>query len=368
MNKVKNGILTFHKALNFGAVLQALALCRAIKQLGADAEIINYVNPKMLKEERLMYYPADHSVMERLLYTYRLPARARSIKKFENFNKKHLDLSDALISDGEQLRELRSRYCKIITGSDQVLNYVGTDNDFNFYLEFLDEKRKKVAYAPSFGVQSVDSEHRERVSACLNDFFALSGREIPGIQIMKDLTGREAPLVCDPTFLLSGDDWRKIAVAPKLRKPYVLVYAFGSRHLDTIAKKIADKVGGTVVNINRILPYVLKAGMRNVQSPDPAEFLGLIDNASCVVTNSYHGMALSINLRKDFYVIQNSYTNSEGTNERFKTLAKILSLESRILSTTDPFEVSGIRYEDVYPALDEWRSSSLTYLKQALEL
>ena len=130
------GILTFHKAINYGAVLQGYALQKAVSSLGEQCTVIDYVGKKMSREAKVFCFPQHQSVIDKIIYTYRLPMRARTIKKFRQFLKQYLNLSDKSIHTTEELKELSSQYKYFITGSDQVFNYNGTGDDFNYYLEF----------------------------------------------------------------------------------------------------------------------------------------------------------------------------------------------------------------------------------------
>lgn len=361
------GILTFHKAINYGAVLQAYALRTAIEQMGEPCSVINYAGEKMLRESKTFYFPRNASVVSRAIALYRLPMRARTVRKFNSFLSHHLNLSGPILSDAAGLEALSSQYDHFITGSDQVFNYKGTGEDFNFYLEFEKSKEKKIAYAPSFGLSEIDEGHRERVANALNDFFALSVREQVGEKIVEDLIGVRPLRVCDPTFLLKKEQWEQLCKAPKYKKPYVLVYSFGSCHLEDTARRIAEEIGGTVVNINRGFPTVIKGrNVKNAYAPGPREFLGLIRNASAVVTNSFHGMALSVLLEKEFYAFTNNYANSSATNPRFQTLSESLGLSDRVYSIGTQIERSKIDYAAVKERIEKLRGEGLAFLSRAL--
>ncbi len=361
------GILTFHKAINYGAVLQAYALQSAVRRLGEQCTVINYVGKKMNHESKRFYFPHHESLVDNMIYLYRLPMRARTIKKFRQFSKEYLNLSGKSIHKTEELQALSSQYKHFITGSDQVFNYNGTGDDFNYYLEFEKNNKKKIGYAPSFGVKEIDASHLKRVKNNLCAFSSLSVRESIGADIVERLTGNRPQEVCDPTFLLKKEQWEELCAPSQYKKPYVLVYSFGSCHLETYAQKLADEMDGIVVNINRSLPLAFSGrNVRNAYAPSPREFLSLIKNAEAVVTNSFHGMALSIILQKEFYCFTNNYANSEGTNYRFQTLSEKLGLSHRIYSLGDDIERSPIDYVEVVKKMNFWREESLEFLKNAI--
>ena len=130
---------------------------------------------------------------------------------------------------------------------------------------------------------------------------------------------------------------------------------------------LADEMGGIVVNINRSLPLFFGGRkVRNAYAPSPCDFLSLIKNSEAVITNSFHGMALSIILQKEFYGFTNNYANSEGTNCRFQTLGERLGLSHRIYNLGDNIERSPIDYAEVDKKINSWREESLDYLKNAI--
>ena len=362
------GILTFHKAINYGAVLQAYALRTAVEAMGKPCAVVNYVGEKMHAESRPMYIARCGSVVDQLLYYYRLPMRAATVKKFEQFCRTSLNLSHEEVIGEDALRALPETWDAFITGSDQVFNYDGTGEDFNYYLEFAKGQAKKIAYAPSFGLSTVDQVHAPRVTDALQSFDALSVREELGAQIVEDLIGKRPVQVCDPTFLISKQQWEQLCIPPKHKKPYVLTYTFGSRHLEAVAKELAEQIGGIVVNINRSLPGIVGGkNVKNAYAPGPQEFLGLIKNAEIVLTNSFHGTALSVLLEKEFYVFTNHYSNSGATNNRFETLAKKLGVTDRVYHSIGSVQRSAVDYSAVRKKISSWREESLSFLSNALQ-
>ena len=360
------GILTFHKAINYGAVLQAYALRSAVESFGYDCSVINYAGRKMLAESKAFYIPKNSAPKDKLVSIFRLPMRAKTVRKFNAFQSNYLNLSVGILTSVEQLQVLSKGFDKIITGSDQVFNYNGTGEDFNFYLEFEKDCNKKIAYAPSFGMVDIDENHRERVTACLKGINNLSVRESVGGDIVETLLGTRPKKVCDPTFLIKREQWISMCRPVKINKPYVLVYSFGSRHLECVAEKIADDIGGIVVNINRAIPS-FNSKIKNAYAPSPNEFLWLIKNASVVVTNSFHGMALSVLLGKEFYGFKNSYANSKATNSRFEFFINELGLKDRIFNNIVEFERKSIDYTIIDKKIEALRQQGLEFLNNALK-
>lgn len=362
----KIGIITFHDVLNYGATLQAYALCTALRNWGYEADVINYLNPKM-GNERSIWYQVKHidNPVDKVLSVLRVPQRRKMQKVFDAFIAEKMYISGPRILNPLQLRELSSRYDAIISGSDQVFNYIGTGEDFGFYLEDIFPSVKRIAYAPSFGLTNIDQAHTQRVGQCLRRFNALSAREVTGKELINAMIGLEVPVVVDPTFLLNNRQWKEMSITSKVSSPYVLLYSFGSTELEGVALQKAKSIGGKVINVNRPLPS-LSGDIVNVVAPSPSEFIGLIDAAYYVVTNSFHGMALSINMHKQFTVFVNNYSNSANTNPRFHSLAEKLNLQKQIRVKGESLSDNIIDYDKVQSKLDEWILASKLYLENAI--
>ena len=357
------GILTFHNALNFGATLQAYALLTFLKNRGYECEVINYINPKMMDEISLLHCYKHSSGLSKAIHLLNLHSRKCSYKHYSEFFKKNMAFSGEIISTIEELKRVNDKYDAIVVGSDQVFNIQGTGEDFNFYLEFTN--KRKIAYAPSFGMVKVDKKYQDRIRNDLLDFNFLSARESEGRNIIKVLTDRDVPIVCDPTFLLEKKAWEKFDYKKTIKKPYVLVYSFGSRHLDKKALQIAKRINGIVINVNRALPSLK---IKSIKGIGPDAFIGLLKNADYVLTNSFHGMALSVILNKNFTVYLNNYENAKNSNPRFVTLAQKLGLENRIKSINDNPNMDSIDYNTINKKIYEWRTQSSDYLTRALKI
>lgn len=351
---MKVGTLTYPGSPSHGASLQMYALYTVLMNMGVDVEVINYVpdtvihnrNPqKGLKDAIASLFLKDSKV---------------SFKRFED---KIRICPNNAIKSTEDLKIYTREHDRIIVGSDQVWNPVVTGNDMNFYLEFCEDNSKKASYAPSFGVDHVSEEDRERIAHLLSEIEYISAREERGKEIIHELTGREAPVVLDPTFLVKREEWKKIKEPSGAKGEYVFVYTIKpSSKLRNTAQKFADTYGYNLVYISGGLHGVIDKINPNkhpVFGVGPAEFLDLIDNAKCIFTNSFHGAALSIILNKNFYV-----EFSSDTNSRLVTLVRKFELEDRIIDC-DRFNNSllDINYDKVNSILDEQREESLSYLK-----
>lgn len=355
---MKIGILTFPGSPSHGASLQMYALYNVLKNMEIDIEVINYIPESVNHKNR-----PPKKIKDKIASVF----LENSEKAFENFENKIDVYPSKPLTSTKELKKYTQKYDKIIVGSDQVWNPAVTGNDMNFYLEFCDECWKKAAYAPSFGVDEIEENDKAKVAKLLSDIVYLSVREKRGKEIIKELTGREVPVVLDPTFLINKEEWRKVKKTVGVKGKYVFLYTIkASSGLFRVAKEFSERHGYKFVYISGGLRGVVdKLNPKNysVFGIGPSELLDLIDGSECVFTNSFHGLALSINLNKNFFV-----ELSTDTNSRLVTLVEKLNLKDQIINPEKfEYEFSGIDYQNVNKILDANRRESLIYLKGIIE-
>ena len=346
--KKKIGILTFNRAMNYGAVLQALALKEKLSQYD-DTEIINYRCE--LVEEKCKLRQGD------LVWdTLRILLWGNRNRKFRKFIK---EISSERVYGPQDVKEFP--YEKIVVGSDQVWNYNRTGEDDAFVLAGSDVK--KYAYAASFGEGEIKEKQREVYKRELPNFRYIYVREQSGETICKEEFGVEAMTVLDPTLLLGKEDWKKYCAKPPKRKGYVLMYTlWNSEEMKGIAKKVSKQLGLPIYNITTLARDFF--GDKVIRDADPKEWLSLFYNASFVITNSFHGTAFSINFNKPFYTFVD-----EELSVRFKHLSKLFHLESRFKYKGD-VEVDAfdsIDYGSVNALLEEEKNRSVALLEKIVK-
>ena len=219
-------IITFHRAYNYGAVLQCYALYRTLKKLGHECYVLDYW-PKYFYNE--YYVHRDFLLTHPPVKTFLNHFRARNIIKdrnqgFENFLKDYLELMPISIV-GECVNVDGVQFDLYITGSDQVWNDRCARFDRNFFLDFPCARlKKRASYAASFGMKQIPAEKRNEYKRRLSDFAAYSVRENEGKEILSDLLGVNASVNCDPTLLLDYSEWNDITTDTVAdSEPYILV-------------------------------------------------------------------------------------------------------------------------------------------------
>lgn len=361
---MKIGILSFPNVVSHGASLQMFALYNKLSELGCEVEIINFCSKDGIKYQNTRNTTLSEVVISRFKKAVNNVFLENQWKVFRKFENQMTLYPSQTITTDEELRTLSDRYDRIIVGSDQVWNPSITGSTLGFYLDFVPDKRRKASYAPSFGVEQIDDDKKEQISALLKDFSFLSVREKKGAKIIKELTGLEVPVVLDPTFLLNREQWLNIAKPPKKSYgDYVLYYTVKpSPTLLEKSMQFAKETGRKFVQIGGGVRDILNREKIVADGVGPAEFLGLISNASYVITNSFHGVALSINLHKNFYVEYSSKTNSRLTNI-IKTFDLQHCVVDGIISSQNPINID---YSEVNLTLSKLKEESLSYLESVV--
>lgn len=321
------GIYTIHACNNFGAVLQAYATVTYIKRLGYKAEIVDITTQEAEKGFR---YLGKWNTIKGFLSNIFSCLNPRIKKKTANFSRfrKKLTLSRRFYNYSEYASNPIS-YDVHLVGSDQVWNVENGLGDKFYFLPFLSSKECKVSFASSFGNIEAAKSYKEEITNLLSSFTCISVREEDACKFLTDECHIGASNVLDPTFLLSDKDWDNVADQKRLiNKPYILYYGFDrGANVGEILKSVKQQTSFLLVGISVTTHSPYKFDLF-YQEAGPAEFLSLIKNAHLVITSSFHGMALSLNYRKDFIVIKNGTRMS-----RMESVLTQFGLTERIVSS-----------------------------------
>lgn len=339
-------ILTFNRAINYGAVLQAYALKETICKYEA-CEIINY---KCIPIENA-YKPFKRGLVKGMIYWLEY------YKKYKKFHTFIASISTNEIVDKNDFNNID--YEKIIVGSDQVWNYGCSGNDETFLLPNIETK--KYSYAASFGVAELPEKQVPFFKEQLSKFRYISVREKTGQDICKNQLGLSAEVVLDPTLLLTKEEWADSLRIKYNRKAYILVYTLGlNRKVKETAQKIARQLGIPVYNISTSAKDFF--GNKVIKSAGPKEWVKLFYNAAFVVTDSFHGTAFSVNFNKPFY----SFADNERAS-RIVDLLDTLGLQNRLNPTLE--EVNSeteIGYVSVNKKLEIERKKSIAFIEKII--
>lgn len=369
---MKIALLSFHNAANYGAALQAYALQRALLDMGYENEYINYQN-----QHRKNSYSMSHHIIDSLkkndfigAIKYILGAPFMNLRKirFNKFYKNNLKCTSKIYSTSNDAKSLNNDYFKFIVGSDQVWNYKNNGNDDAYLLSFVDDDSKKVSYSSSFGISEIPIEQKNIYSTYLSRIAYLSVREQYGVELVKELTNREAKLVLDPVFLLSKTRWEQMSNKKIDNRSYVFSYTNKPNQLESFLYSTKYDLKGKHVyklSSNLTINDFIDSKIHVKYTMSPTDFISVIRDSELIVSASFHCIAISIILNKPFVAI---LTGDKGKDERILNILKILGLENRIYSEKMTLKQVNetIDYDLVNEKMESMKSISIQFLKNAI--
>ena len=369
---MKIGIITYHRAINYGAVLQAYSLKTYLGDLGNMVEIINYYNVD--KKSKI------HSKKEKLISTIWSPfckilGKAKKEKKFIHFQNDYLNRNNILIKNDIELCKYvdENKIDCLVSGSDQVWNPNINGRDPSFYFGF-DTKAKKMSYAASFGASSLKENDSLEIAGYLKDFSFISVREKTGQTIIDNMNSNiKTYVVVDPVFLHNFDFWSNFAGQRLFKKKYVFCYVMPGdkeveKKIEKLAKQYKKGTSAKIIFVGRKEYKRLKPDGKDFISASPREFVNLICYADFVITNSFHGTAFSTLLNKNFYSINSGNKNSSKRyGSRINDFLESIGLNERILEKDSNPDFSKINYELVNKKLHSWIQESKDLLEESIK-
>lgn len=239
---------------------------------------------------------------------------------------------------------------------------------------FLSATDKRIAYAPSFGVESVETRKVSRISQLLNRFSHISVREKQGLSVLQQLgiSTDRIPVVLDPTLLLSPDKWQQMLRTVTDQEPYILCYFLASNNLYwEAAKKLADKLKMKVVVIPE-MEDSLKQPFEIRLDIGPKEWVGLVNSAGYVLTDSFHCVLFSLVFHKQFCAWKRYDDNDSGSqNSRLQNILENVGLADRLLSRNTPMctktmtDICTFAHIDAY--MEREKRNSINWLVEAID-
>lgn len=376
----KIGIMTLYKNnINYGGMLQSYALQRAVQKLvgesGECVQISYTISPTPIKEK------LKHSLQYRS-FAENAKMVCNRLKACFNKRKKTWDSTarinafrqfEAIIPHTEKIytyntvEDCAEMFTHLITGSDQVWNG-GIDLDA-FCLGFAKRDTKRISYAASSASTKFGKWQDEIFKKNLPEFTAISVREKSVIPYFEQMSGKRVSVVLDPVFLLSAADWHEIVQEPHIKTPYIFCYLLGSnKEQHERAIKIAKENSCKLVTIPYLNGYNQlddNFGDIQISAASPQEFLGLIENAAGVVTDSFHATAFSVIFNRPFWALSR-FKNQGKTNNNHRVtdileqsgLLNYYENSSNKLSTPD--------YSNANKILKVQADKSYEFLKAAL--
>jgi len=369
---MKIEIITRHSVPNYGSILQAYAMQKAIEKLGHDAEIIDYT-----RYEERNYHLANtlikgkkwekNGITRSIYKLVQTPNYANMYKRFAKYRKELLKETKQEYGEIEELRNNLPKADIYCSGSDQIWGPIGTVNyDAVYFLEFVKNK-KCIAYASSFGRKELNEDLQKNLNAFLAKYSKILVRENSAKEILLKRNIKNVEKVLDPTFLLTKEEWSAIAnqTTNKPKKKYILIYQLhANNQLVQYAKQLAKRKNMKLVRISPSFYHVIRSG-KFIYLPTPYAFLSYFQHASYILTDSFHATAFSVIFHKKFIDI----LPRNQTETRIKEILRVCNLENRVLKNYENFNIieESIDYKKVDDVLQRKREESFNLLKQAIE-
>ena len=371
MDKKKVEVITLHRIVNYGSVLQAYATQYIMEKLGYEVEFVDYYPERMHmlgmlkriknKSERLK----KNLLFRTLARIVMFPSYIKRFHVFKKFIKKNLNLSPKVYYTYEELKENPPKADYYCTGSDQVWNSGWNEKiDKAFFFDFVPEDKICFSYAASFGKSKLEEWEKDETKQLLLKYKYLSMREKSGVDILKDLGIENGINVLDPTLLLNKEEWSKLTSDKYKNEKYIFVYNLNrNKKIDKYVEKLANEKNLKIFYVSYSLHEFYKKGNMkcNVRIED---FLALIKNAEYVVTDSFHATAFSINFNTQFMIVF-----PEKYSTRVKSILEITGLESRIVNDCNDISLCNkkIDFTNANSILNQERNIANNYIKKILE-
>lgn len=371
--RTKVGIITFHNSYNCGSMLQAYAMQVYLKKIGVNSEIIDFSNEGQKELYSIFFKKINvKNCIKNAVLLFHSREIAKNYKRFEEFKRNYFILSKENHTKMQQLSD--EGYFAVIAGSDQIWNVTIEDGDKAYFLPWV-KTAKKIAYAPSFGARKIlaHADNPNEYRSYLQSFDFLSIREDNGKRWIEDMVDEDVPVTLDPTLLLDESDYVPI-INTEIKFPprYIFYYSPGySMAINKLVKKISQKYKLPVIAFNSKSFYLRGMNFSSFKLPkfeDPTVYLGLIKNATLVITTSFHGTVFSTIFKKNYWTVKNGEMFRD--DDRILSLSKRLDLQDRFISVEFDSEFDYLQpknYEQYNDRLQVERNYSTNYLAKALE-
>ncbi|MDE5984746.1 MAG: polysaccharide pyruvyl transferase family protein [Eubacterium sp.] len=336
-NTKKVAIITRHAVSNYGSVLQAYALQKAIGSFGFESEIIDYIrfdeDYKNIADTLVKKSSWNKNIATRLVYkSIQSPEYIKMGRAFEKYRKNLLIESSTRYCSIDELKKNPPKADIYCTGSDQVWGAIGNDEiDGAYFLDFVPDSKKKIAYAASFGKTEASHKSSKKLRKYLSSYDYITVREKSAVEIINKLGLNNVTQVLDPTLLLDKNEWSKL-IDNDINDKYVLLYQLHSNpEMDCYADEFAKKAGLKLIRLTPLFHRTFKSG-KAVYLPDISTFLSYIKNAEYMITDSFHGTAFAINFNTQFIDILPGETKT-----RNQSILELAELSERILNDYNDF-------------------------------
>lgn len=363
-------LTTVFSGYNYGSSLQVLATKTILKELGYDCRLVamkSLIKGRDIRIKKLITIlirswlirgKNGANALSTYKGSYNKVMIGDSVTRFEQFTNEYLEPH---YMSWNSMKRLAKECIACFAGSDQIWNSSTMYVDPMYYLRFAPAE-KRIAFAPSFGRDFVAEYNKKKMSKWISDFAYLSVREDSGVRLIKELTGRDAIHLIDPTLMVKRETWKNTLNLQDKQENYILTY-FLDKPSESARKAIAELKETLKCEVIAI-PYQFDdmSYCDKVVPTGPIEFLDLINNAKCVLTDSFHGTAFSINLHTPFYVFGRNYGTAHSQNSRIESILKMMNMQDRFEQKDIVGQLKAINFEVSEQILSDERNKSRNYI------
>ena len=362
--RIKVGILSTQRHANWGSVLQCYALEKKLNKIGYDAEIIDYFpedvtvlgqHKRLKRKSEMLRNPFLHfAAIIAFSISYINKKRV-----FDKFIKNNLKLSPKIYHDSSEISDSDPKEDIYCCGGDQTLNGFMVLDVF----DHLSDDVVKVAYSSSFGKTDFKPREYKRVQSSLSRFNMLSCREDSGTKIMQQMGRNDAKWILDPVFLLTANEWRKLASSKYAGKNFIVAYNLHhDKKIEQFEKQLSDKYDMPVINICVQWFEFYRYG-KFLWCPKVEDFLSLILNARYIISDSFHATVFSVLFHKKFMTV---IPGVVGT--RIESISNLLDIQNRIIQWNTQKDYlslmdNEIDYGRIDAIIDSEREKAVRYIE-----
>lgn len=357
--------ITMQAVNNYGSVLQTLATERIFQDLGYEVETLDYIQENLQMDSvwKVVKYggPGWKIKCKQVIMLFFKRKKNHRAEVMEEFRKKYLHLSKRYlcVSELEANFPEADIYC---TGSDQTWNTVINGVSKAYFLGFVPDAKKRIAFSASFGIDKLPAKDKSEVKKLLSRYDAISVRESSGLDILEDLGIKNATLVLDPTLTVNPALWKGLASSRLIDGDYIFVYELNtSSNFVLYVNHFAEDKKLKIVYVKSRRCQDFKNAIY-MDSPTIEEWLSLFKYANYIITDSFHATAFSIIFHKEFFVM---YPPNFST--RLDSILNMLNLMWRRVSGNETKVCRTIDYESVDKLLNIERNKTLTFLSKNLQ-
>ena len=371
---------------DYGGMLQAFATQRALLKLGIDSEAIDFENLKGdITKRKWQYFLSnifDLTIVKETAKIIEKKIKQKLNKNLRNNLEKRDTAFDRFCSTNfkvsrkfeswKDLTESCNEYDSVIVGSDQLWLPSNIFADY-YTLNFVPDNINKIAYATSFGISDIPRKYANMYSKFLSRINHLSAREISGKAIIKKLTNRDVPQVCDPALLLDSSDWDEIASPRIIPEKYIFCYFMGNNpDQRNFAQRLAAKTGCKIVALLHLDQYIPSDDSYADYAPydvTPSDFVSLVKHAEFVCTDSFHGTVFSVIYNRNFFTFMRFNNKASlSTNTRIESLLSTFKLTNRLFEGNATIEdnLSIENWTEIQQRVSALRAASSKYLLESI--